>query len=202
MREAGLVGTPQRSFRITTQSQHHDPIAPNHLARRFAVDQPNRVWAADITYVATWAGWLYLAVILDLCSRKVVGWALDSRVDRQLVLTALQRALARRAPGPGLLHHSDRGSQYACGEYQERLRAAGIISSMSRAGDCWDNAVVESFFATLKRELLHCQRWATRERAHAAIAEYIENWYNVHRRHSALGYLSPAAFEARCSSAA
>jgi transposase InsO family protein len=202
MRAAGLVAIPRHRFRITTQSQHRQPIAPNHLGRQFAVAAPNRVWAADLTYLRTGAGWLYLAIVLDLCSRKVVGWAVDSRLDRQLVLTALDRALARRVPAPGLLHHSDRGSQYASADYQSRLQAAGIIGSMSRRGDCWDNAVVESFFATLKRELIHGERWPTREAAAAAIAEYIESWYNVHRRHSALGYLSPTAFEARHSSAA
>jgi transposase InsO family protein len=197
MRAAGLVGTPRRHFRVTTQSTPGQPAAPNHLARQFAVAQPNRVWAADLTYVWTWAGWLYLAVILDLGSRRVVGWALDTRLDRHLVHTALARALARRAPGPGLLHHSDRGSQYASADYQARLAAAGIVCSMSRRGNCWDNAVVESFFATLKRELLHRQAWPTRPAAEQAIAEYIEGWYNIHRRHSALGYVSPAAYEAR-----
>jgi len=202
MREAGLVGTPPRRFRRTTDSQHAHPIAPNHLQRQFAVAEPNRVWATDITYVRTWAGWLYLAVVLDLASRRVVGWALDTRLDRHLVLTALERALARRAPGPGLLHHSDRGSQYASADYQARLRAHGIVCSMSRRGDCWDNAVVESFFATLKRELLHREAWPTRETASAAIADYIEAWYNIHRRHSALGYVSPAVYERRLTSAA
>ena len=140
--------------------------------------------------------------LLDLASRRVVGWALAPRLDRHLVLTALERALARRAPAAGLLHHSDRGSPHASTDYQARLQAAGIIGSMSRRGDCWDNAVVESFFATLKRELVHRERWATRTEAHRAIADYLESWYNVHRRHSALGYLSPAASEARLTSAA
>ena len=202
MRAAGLVGTPPRRFRRTTDSRHASPIAPNHLNRQFSVAHPNRVWAADVTYVRTWAGWLYLAVVLDLASRRVVGWALAPRLDRQLVLTALERALARRAPDAGLLHHSDRGSAYASGDYQARLAAAGIVCSMSRRGDCWDNAVVESFFATLKRELLSRGVWTTRAAAHGAIAEYIEGWYNIHRRHSALGYLSPAVYEARLQSAA
>ena len=202
LREQGLAGTPVRRFQVTTDSGHQHPVAPNHLARQFAVAQPNRAWATDVTYVATWAGWLYLAVVLDLGSRRVVGWALSARLDRHLVLTALGRALVRRRPPPGLLHHSDRGSVYASGEYQTRLAATGIVCSMSRRGDCWDNAVVESFFATLKRELLARHRWPTREAATAAIAEYIEGWYNVHRRHSTLGYLSPAAYEARLYSAA
>ena len=201
MREAGLVGTPRRHFRVTTQSEHPQPVAPNRLNRQFAVAQPNRVWATDITYVWTWAGWLYLAVVLDLGSRRVVGWALDVRLDRHLVLAALDRALARRGPAPGLLHHSDRGCQYASADYQARLAAHGIVCSMSRRGDCWDNAVVESFFATLKRELVHQERWATRAEAAVAIAAYL-GWYNVERRHSALEYLSPAAYEARLMSAA
>jgi transposase InsO family protein len=202
LREQGLVGTPPRRFQVTTDSRHAHPIAPNHLARQFQVAPPNRVWATDVTYVATWAGWLYLAVVLDLGSRRVVGWALSPRLDRHLVLTALDRALARRRPPPGLLHHSDRGSVYASADYQVRLQAAGCRPSMSRRGDCWDNAVVESFFATLKRELLARHRWPTREGATHAIAEYIEGWYNVRRRHSSLGYLSPAAYEARLPSAA
>lgn len=202
LQEQGLVGTPLRRFQVTTDSRHAHPVAANHLARQFAIAQPNRVWATDVTYVATWAGWLYLAVVLDLGSRRVVGWALSSRLDRHLVLTALDRALTRRRPPPGLLHHSDRGSVYASGDYQARLAAVGLVPSMSRRGDCWDNAVVESFFATLKRELLARHRWPTREAASAAIAEYIDGWYNLHRRHSTLGYLSPAAYEARLTSAA
>jgi len=202
LREQGLAGTPPRHFQRTTDSRHAHPIAPNHLARQFQPAVPNRVWATDVTYVATWAGWLYLAVVLDLGSRRVVGWALSARLDRHLVLTALTRALARRRPGTGLLHHSDRGSVYASADYQAQLAAAGIRPSMSRRGDCWDNAVVESFFATLKRELLARHHWPTREAATAAIAEYIDQWYNLQRRHSTLGYLSPAAYEARLLSAA
>jgi putative transposase len=202
LREQGLVGTPPRRFQVTTDSAHAQPVAPNRLGRQFAVATPNRVWATDVTYVATWAGWLYLAVVLDLASRRVVGWALSPRLDRHLVLTALDRALVRRRPPPGLLHHSDRGSVYASVDYQARLQATGLVGSMSRRGDCWDNAVVESFFATLKRELLARHRWLTREAATQAIAEYIEGWYNIHRRHSTLGYLSPAAYEARLHSAA
>lgn len=202
MREAGLVGTPRRRFRVTTQHDPRQAPAPNRLARQFTVARPNRVWATDVTYCWTDEGWLYLAVLLDLASRRVVGWALAPRLDRHLVLTALERALARRRPRRGLLHHSDRGGEYSSGDYQARLRAAGLVCSMSRRGDCWDNAVVESFFATLKRELVHRERWATRAQAHRAITEYLDGWYNVHRRHSALGYLSPAAFEARLVSAA
>jgi putative transposase len=202
MRAAGLVGTPRRRFRVTTQHTPGQAVAPNHLARQFAVATPNRVWATDVTYLWTDEGWLYLAVLLDLASRCVVGWAVAPRVDRHLVHTALARALARRAPAPGLLHHSDRGCQYTSADYQARLQAAGIVCSMSRRGDCWDNAVVESFFATLKRELVHRERWATRSQAHAALADYIDSWYNMQRRHSTLGYLSPADYEARLTSAA
>ena len=202
LQEQGLVGTPRRRCQVTTDSRHGQPVAPNHLARQFAVAQPNRVWSTDVTYVATWAGWLYLAVVLDLGSRRIVGWALSARLDRHLVLTALDRALTRRRPPPGLLHHSDRGSVYVSADYQARLAAAGLVGSMSRPANCWDNAVVESFFATLKRELLARHRWPTREAASAAIAEYIDGWYNLHRRHSTLGYLSPMAYEARLRSAA
>jgi transposase InsO family protein len=202
MREAGLVGTPRRRFRVTTQADPRQAPAPNHLARHFTVAQPNRVWAADVTWLPLVAGWLYLAVVLDLCSRRVVGWALSARLDRHLVLTALGRALARRRPPPGLLHHSDRGAEYTSGDYQTQLAQAGIVCSMSRRGDCWDNAVVESFFATLKRELGSGARWTTPADAERALAEYLEGWYNLHRRHSTLGYLSPAAFEARLASAA
>jgi len=194
MREAGLVGVPARRFRLTTRSDHAHPVAPNHLGRQFAVAVPNRVWATDVTYLGTEEGWLYLAVLLDLASRRVVGWALAPRLDRHLVGAALDRALGRRAPAPGLLHHSDRGSVYASGDYQAQLTARGIVCSMSRRGDCWDNAVVESFFATLKRELVQREHWASRVVAHAAVAEYLA-WYNLQRRHSQLGYRSPIAYE-------
>ena len=202
MREAGLVGLPRRRFRVTTDSGHAHPIAANHLARQFAVAAPNRVWAADITYCWTQEGWLYLAVILDLGSRRVVGWATSRSLERELVLVALQRALALRQPGPALLHHSDRGSQYASTEYQAVLAARGIRCSMSRRGNCWDNAVVESFFATLKRELVWQEHWISRAEAARALATYIEGWYNRARRHSALGYLSPLEYEEKLTRAA
>jgi transposase InsO family protein len=198
MRAAGLRGTPRRAFRITTQSDDRQVPAPNHLARQFAVAQPNRVWATDVTYLRTDQGWLYLAVLIDLASRRVVGWAVAPRLDRHLVLTALHQALMTRQPARGLLHHSDRGQTYTCGDYRAALQAAGIAVSMSRRGDCWDNAVVESFFATLKRELVSQERWATRGQAEKAVRDYLA-WYNQQRRHSTLGYLSPAAFEARLS---
>ncbi len=202
MREAGLVGRPQRRFRITTDSQHAHPIAANHLDRQFAVAKPNQVWAADITYCWTQEGWLYLAVMLDLASRRVVGWATSRLLERELVLTALRRALALRQPSPALLHHSDRGSQYASTDYQAVLAARGIRCSMSRRGNCWDNAVVESFFATLKRELVQQERWETRSEATRALADYIEGWYNRARRHSALGYVSPLEWEEQFTRAA
>lgn len=195
MRAAGLHSKRPRPFRVTTQSGHRHPVAPNVLDRQFAVTQPNRVWAADITYLPTREGWLYLAVILDLCSRRVVGWSLRPLLDRELVLAALHQALQARRPGGPLLHHSDRGSQYACADYRELLEARGITVSMSRRGDCWDNAVVESFFATLKTELVHEARWATRAEAASAIADFIESWYNRRRRHSSLDYVSPVEYE-------
>lgn len=196
MRAAGLAGTPRRRFRVTTQADERHAPAPNWLGRQFTVPQPNQVWATDVTYLRTAQGWLYLAVILDLASRRLVGWALAPRLDRHLVLTALHQALVTRRPGAGLLHHSDRGHTYTCHEYQAALATAGITVSMSRRGDCWDNAVVESFFATLKRELVSQEHWSTREQAHHAVRDYLA-WYNQQRRHSALGYLSPVAFEAR-----
>lgn len=195
MRRGGLRAKRPRRFRVTTQSAHHHPVAANVLDRQFTVAAPNQVWAGDITYLATGEGWLYLAVLLDLCSRRVVGWTLRATLDRELVLSAWHRALEQRRPSLGLLHHSDRGSQYACGEYRESLGERGVIVSMSRKGDCWDNAVVESFFATLKNELAHDAHWATRAEAERAVADYIEQWYNLCRRHSSLGYVSPVEFE-------
>lgn len=198
MRRAGLRGITPRRFRVTTQSGHREPVAGNVLARRFAptaYTERDRVWVADLTYLATGEGWLYLAVVLDLASRRVLGWCADRVLDQSLTLRALDRALVLRQPGPGLIHHSDRGVQYANAAYQQRLDDRGMIASMSRAGDCWDNAVVESFFATLKRELGSRTRWTTRAEAHEALTRYIDHWYNHQRRHSALGYLSPIAYE-------
>jgi putative transposase len=198
MQTAGLVARRRRRYRVTTQSVHAHPVAANTLARQFAVaavGAPDRVWVGDITYLPTREGWLYLAVVLDLVSRRVIGWAMQHTLERSLALAALHIALARRHPAPGVLHHSDRGSQYACGAYREMLTAAGMMCSMSRKGDCWDNAVAESFFATLKTELVDGAEWATREDARAAVFEYIEVWYNRHRRHSVLGYVSPVQYE-------
>ena len=198
MREAGLRAKKRRAFRVTTNSQHDYQVAKNLLERKFAVsDYPaiDRAWVADITYIPTRAGWLYLAVILDLASRMVVGWSLQRSLDRSLSLNALRMALRHRRPKPGLIHHSDRGIQYACYDYERLLDAHAIVPSMSRKGDCWDNAVAESFFATLEWELVGDAHWPTREQAQSDIAEYIEIWYNRKRRHSSLGRKSPAEYE-------
>jgi putative transposase len=197
MRVRGLVARRRRRFRITTQSRHPLPVAPNVLAREFTRPGRDQAWVTDITYIPTDEGWLYLAVILDLYSRFAVGWAMSERITDDLTLDALAMALRRRSPYRGLLHHSDRGSQYASGDYQRVLAAHGIVGSMSRRGNCWDNAVAESFFATLKVELVRDAAWATRAAARSELFEYLEVFYNGQRRHSALGYLSPRAFELR-----
>jgi transposase InsO family protein len=197
MRLAGLEGVRPRRFVTTTDSKHEAPVAKNLLGREFDVDAPNRVWATDITYVRTWEGWLYLAVVIDLYSRRVVGWSTAEHMRTELVLDALAMALRQRVPDGDLVHHSDRGTQYASDEYRRQLSAHGITCSMSRKGNCWDNAVVESFFATLKVELIDRQRWATRRAAGDAIDEYIAGFYNCDRRHSHLGYLTPTAYEQR-----
>jgi transposase InsO family protein len=196
MRAAGLRARrkPRRRPR-TTDSRHALPVAPNVLAQEFQVERPDRVWVGDITYVPTGEGWLYLAVLLDLCSRRVVGWAIDRTIDRSLTLRALTMALERRKPGSELLHHTDRGSQYAATDYQLELEAARIRCSMSRKANCYDNAVAESFFATLKKERVHHRRWRTRDEARSDLFEYIEGFYNLRRRHSALGYRSPVEYE-------
>jgi transposase InsO family protein len=169
------------------------------LNRQFSPTRPNQAWAADITYIRTLQGWLYLAVVLDLHSRRVVGWATSARIDRQLVLDALLMAVGRRGSSGGLIHHSDRGCQYASWDFQKTLRQLSIACSMSRKGNCWDNAVVESFFSTLKTELVYRTSFATRDLARGMLFDYIETFYNSKRRHSALGYLSPAEFERRSS---
>ena len=198
MREAGVPAKCAPRWRgSTTQSNHAEPIAPNVVARQFALAQNpdvDRAWAADITYLPTREGWLYLAVILDLASRRVVGWALRTRLDQDLALGALRMALQHRGARGGV-HHSDRGVQYASHAYQRLLREAGFTSSMSRRGNCWDNAVVESFFASLTKELLIDGVWATRAQASRELFEFIEVWYNRRRRHSTLGYRTPVEFE-------
>jgi putative transposase len=195
MKENGLRATTARKFRHTTDSKHGHPVAENVMDREFTATRPNEKWVSDITYVGTDEGWLYVATVEDLYSRKVVGWSLGDRMTRELVESALQMAIGRRLPSGGLVAHSDRGSQYASGGYQELLKSHGITCSMSRRGNCWDNAPMESFFATFKKELVHQERYATREEARGSIFEYIELFYNVERRHSSLGYVSPQAFE-------
>ncbi len=180
----------------TTNSAHAQPVAANLLDRRFDAPLPNQKWAVDITYIPTDQGWLYLAGVLDLCSRKIVGWSMAQHMGVELVSDALKMAIARRGPGPGLLHHSDRGVQYASADYLHLLQSQGMQVSMSGKGDCWDNACVESFWGTLKSELVNHEHYATPEQARASIFEYIEVFYNRQRLHSSLGYLSPEAFEA------
>jgi putative transposase len=197
MREAGVPAKRPRSFRVTTQSRHDEPIAPNVVARQFTLtanSQVNRTWASDITYIPTGEGWLYLAVVLDLASRRVVGWALRTHLEQELALSALRMALLHRGASGGV-HHSDRGVQYASAAYQRLLRAATFTPSMSRKGDCWDNAVVESFFATLTKELLNDGLFETRAQASRELFEFIEIWYNRQRRHSTLDYRTPAEYE-------
>ena len=195
MRENGIRAKQARRFKATTDSDHNDPVAPNLLDREFHVDVPDRVWVADLTYIWTREGWLYLAVILDLFSRRVVGWSMSKRITSQLTLEALSVALWSRKPSPGLLHHSDRGSQYTCGDYRDVLDEHGVLCSMSRKGDCWDNAVAESFFKTLKVERVNDRDYWTREEAQTDIIDYIERFYNRKRRHSYLGYVSPVEYE-------
>lgn len=196
MRQAGLRGKGKRRSRKTTDSKHTRPVAENLVQRAFTVAEPNRIWVGDLTSLWTVEGWWYLAVLLDLHSRRVVGWAMGSRMTTELPLSALSMAYHGRRPAPGLIVHSDRGSQYASWVYQSALRGMGMTCSMSRTGDCYDNAVAESFFATLKRELVEGQRFETRTQAELEIFAYMEGFYNRTRRHSSLGYLSPADFEA------
>ena len=197
MRSLGLRAKIKRAFvPRTTDSAHDRPVAPNVLDRQFAADAPNRKWAADITYIPTDEGWLYLAGVIDLCSRKIVGWSMADHMETELVADALTMALVRRRPPAGLLHHSDRGVQYASDAYQGLLARHGIAVSMSGQGDCWDNAVMESFWGTLKTERVHQEHYATRDEARRSIFEYIEVFYNRQRLHSSLGYVSPEAFEA------
>ncbi len=197
MRQHGIRAKTVKKWRATTQSNHRLPVTENTLNRQFTVAPPNRVWAGDLTYVWTTEGWLYLAVGLDLYSRAVIGWAMGHRLTVELAERALTMAWANRHPTAGLLHHSDRGSPYAAHRSQRLLGEHGITSSMSRTGNCWDNACVESFFGTLKRELVYHRHYTTRDEATQDIFEYIEVFYNRRRRHSTLGYDSPAEFEAR-----
>jgi putative transposase len=197
MRESSIRSKVARKFKVTTtDSNHAHPVALNVLDRAFTIGRLNAAWLCDITYIPTHEGWLYLAGVMDLCSRRIVGWSMASHLRVELVLDALSMATTTRSPAPGLIHHSDRGVQYCCGRYRARLKAWGMVASMSRAGDCYDNAPKESFWATLKKELTIDQEFATKAQARAAIFEYIEVFYNRQRTHSSLGYLSPEQFEA------
>jgi putative transposase len=205
MREDGLVARPRQRRRVSTTDSNHDhPIAPNLLRRQFDVNGVglNRIWVADITYVPTREGMLYLATVLDLGSRRCVGWAMRETLEVELALSALRMAYDARRPVGGLIHHSDRGSQYTSQAYRDELAVHGMTASMSGKGDCYDNAVAESFFATLECELIMQSDWPTKAEAGHAIFRYIETWYNRTRRHSTLGYLSPAAFETQLLEAA
>ncbi|HEX6273601.1 MAG TPA: IS3 family transposase [Polyangiaceae bacterium] len=196
MRESLLCAKSRRKFKATTDSNHALPVAPNLLEQRFDADRPNAVWVGDITYLRTRQGWMYLAVIVDLFSRKVVGWSLRERMSAELVCEALDAAVEQRCPPPGLIFHSDRGSQYASRAFRRRLWRYRMRQSMSRKGNCWDNAVAESFFATLKKELVRDHAFATGATARSAVFEYIEIFYNRRRAHSLLNYATPTAFEA------
>lgn len=198
MRESGVCVQPRRRFvPRTTDSDHAHPIAPNLLARQFEATAPNEKWACDLTYIWTDEGWLYLSVVMDLFSRRIVGWNMSDNLKAPGIADALQMALTRRKPGTGLLHHSDRGVQYACTMYRQLLERHKIQCSMSRPGNCYDNAVAESFFGTLKSELVHRMHYRTQAEARASIFEWIECWYNRRRRHSSLGHVSPEVFEAQ-----
>ena len=205
MRGMGLAARRRRRFRRTTDSRHAFPIAPNLLERNFTAEAPDRVWLADLTYIWTAQGWLYLAAVLDLYTRRVVGWAMADHLRHELTLAALDMAIVRQRPAPGLVHHADRGVQYAAHGYRARLRRHGMVCSMSRKGDCWDNAPMESFFATLKGELVEEADYQTRDEARADLFQYIEGFYNRRRLHSGLGYLTPeqkaAAFQSAASDA-
>jgi len=197
LRELGLFSRTKRKFVATTDSNHSQPVADNLLARDFTATAPNQKWLTDITYIPTQKGWLYLAAVLDVFSRRIVGWSMSERIDTKLVKSALQQATAQRSPAPGLLHHSDRGVQYASEAYQQSLADLEMIGSMSRKGDCWDNAMMESFFGSLKTEWIYGKNYQTPEEAKQDVFQYIELFYNRQRRHASLGYISPAEFERR-----
>lgn len=195
MKKNGIRAKTKKKFRTTTDSKHGLPVAPNLLKRNFSPEEPNQTWAGDITYVWTKEGWLFLAVIVDLFSRQVVGWSLDKTMTTELVCSALRQAYFRRKPGTGLVFHSDRGSQYCSKEYRCQLKEYRMLQSQSRKANCWDNACVESFFHTLKTEMIYHEDFETRDRARRAIFEWVEAFYNRERIHSTLGYMSPVAFE-------
>ena len=195
MKLSGVSARQSKKFKATTNSKHNLPVAPNLLQRKFEVASPDRVWVSDVTYIWTSEGWLYLAVVLDLFHRQIVGWSMSNRISRKLVMDALRMSIWHRRPVPGLIFHSDRGSQYCSHDFQKMLKTHLMISSMSRKGDCWDNAVAESFFGSLKTERVFFTNYNTREEARGDVVDYIEMFYNPKRRHSYLGYLSPKEFE-------
>ncbi len=197
LQELGLFSRTKRKFVVTTDSQHTHPVAENLLDRDFTAAGPNQKWLTDITYIPTREGWLYLAAVLDVFSRKIVGWSMSERIDTELVKSALQMATTQRSPEPGLLHHSDRGVQYASDAYRQILDELGVVCSMSRKGNCWDNAMMESFFGSLKSEWVYGKDYQTQEDAKQDLFKYIEMFYNRQRRHASLGYISPAEFERR-----
>lgn len=194
-RAHNIYAQRRKRFVVTTRSKHRDWIAPNHLNRNFSVNKPNRVWIGDVTFIATRTGWLYLSVLLDLYSRKVVGWSMSNNNNGQLVKDSLEMAIEHRQPGPGLIHHTDRGSTYAMQSYRDTLKQHGMVSSMSRKGDCWDNAVAESFFANLKNELIYWRNYKNQNEVRCQIFDYIEIFYNRQRIHQTLNYQSPEQFE-------
>ena len=200
MQQNGVVAVQKRKFRVTTNSKHEYPVWPNILNRNFMVEKPNAVWVSDITYIWTLEGWLYLAAVLDLFSRGVVGLAMDKTIAETLVMQATRQAILRRNPAKGLIFHSDRGSQYAGNDFKALLKDNAFVGSMSKKGDCWDNAVAESFFHTLKVELIHRMKFRTREEARIRIFEYVEAYYNRKRAHSTLGFLSPFEYERQSAS--
>jgi len=197
MGELGLHSRIKRKFVVTTDSNHQEPIAANILDRDFEADKPNQKWVTDITYIHTQEGWLYLAAVMDLFSRRIVGWSVSDKIDTDLAKSALSMAIFQRKPDAGLLHHSDRGVQYASGDYQQKLKDLNIVCSMSRKGNCWDNATMESFFGSLKTEWVYRKTYAKREIAKNDLFNYIEVFYNRKRRHASLGYVNPDAFEKR-----
>lgn len=196
MRENKLRSRTVRKYKATTNSKHNHPVHDNVLNQTFQAERPNEVWMADITYVWTTEGWLYVASILDLFTRKIVGWRAGSRMTKELVMEALEQAYEREKPEADVLHHSDRGSQYASKEYQDKLKDYNMVGSMSRKGNCWDNACIESFHSVIKRELIHLEQYSTRAQAQRDIWEYIELWYNRRRIHSSIGYRTPDQFRA------
>mgnify|MGYP003934533507 CR=1 FL=1 len=195
MRSNGIAAKTKRKFRITTVSRHNRPVAQDLVNRRFEADKPNRLWSSDITYIWTKEGWLYLSVILDVCGRRIVGWTVSRRLTKELVIEAFSRAIRQRTPAPGMIFHSDQGSQYASDEFRKLLEDHGVRASMGSKGDCYDNAITESFFHSFKTELVYFENYKTREEARLSIFEYIEVFYNRKRRHSAIGYETPVDFE-------